>query len=189
MLYKMFDQIEGRRVQPLQIIEKQREGMFRPGKHTEETPEYRLEARLLVLWRKVGSRRLITDDESKLRDEIDHELAVRAKRLEQRGAPLVHLRVALAEDLMDKALEGLGQRRVRDVTLVLVELAGREEAARRHELLVQLIDERGFSDAGISGHEHELRRALIDHPIERREQRPDLRLASVQLLRNHEPVR
>src|SRR5260370_493930 len=137
----------------------------------------------------VCSGRLLTDDEGKVRDEIDHELAVRAKRLLQSGAPSAHFRVALAEDLMDKTLEGLGQRRIGDVTLVLVELAGSKEAARRHQSLVQLIDERGLSDTGISGHEHELRRALIDHPIERRDQRPDLPLASGQLLTNHESVR
>ena len=122
---KMFDQIKGRGVQPLQIVEEQRERVLRPGKHAEEPPEHQLEPILPVLRREFGNWRLLTDDESKLRDEIDHELAVRAKRLQQRGAPSAHLRVALAEDLMDKALEGLGQRRIGDISLVLVELAGR----------------------------------------------------------------
>src|SRR6267378_2646299 len=44
---------------------------------------------------------------------------------------MTHLRFALDEDLTDQRLESLCQRRIRDVALVLIELAGREEAARR----------------------------------------------------------
>ena len=43
---QMLEQVERRRVQPLQIIEKQRERMFRPSEDTEEPPEHQLEARL-----------------------------------------------------------------------------------------------------------------------------------------------
>src|SRR5882672_3772280 len=155
----MFDQIKCRAIQPLQVVEEQRERVLRPGKHAEEAPEHQLEAVLPVSRRKLRNWRLLTDDESKLRDEIGDELAIRAKRVEQRGPPLAHLRVALAEDLMDEALEGLGQRRIRDVSLVLVELAGGEETARRDQRLVQLIDERGLSDAGVTGEQHEPGRA------------------------------
>lgn len=84
--------------------------MFRLSKHAEEPPEHKLEPRLLVLWRKVRRRWLLTDDERQLRDEIDHELAVRPQRLLQRSAPLAHLGLARAEDMTDQALEGLNQR-------------------------------------------------------------------------------
>jgi hypothetical protein len=48
-------------------------------------------------------------------------------------------RLALAQERADKALEGLAQGSVRDVALVLVELAGRKQATWRHQQLVQLI--------------------------------------------------
>ena len=176
---KMFDQVKGRGVQPLQIIEEQRERVLRPSKHAEEPPEHQLEPILPVLRWEFGNWRLLTDDESKLRDEIDHQLAVRAKRVQQRGAPSAHLRVALAEDLVDKALEGLGQRRIRDISLVLIELAGREETARRHQFPVQFIHYRGLTDAGISGHEHKLGCAVDHNAVEGREQGGDLALPPV----------
>ena len=78
---------------------------------------------------------------------LDDQLAVRPHRL-LNGAcrqPL-YLRFALDQDLTDQSLESLCQGRVRDVALVLVELAGREEAARRNKHLVQLIHYGGFAD-------------------------------------------
>src|SRR5205807_3530164 len=140
---EMLDQIEGRGIQPLQVIQEQRERVLRACKHAEKTPEDQLEATLPFLLRELRNRRLLADDEGQLRDEIDHELAVRSKRIEQGGAPLAHLRVALAEDLSDEALEGLRQRRIRNIALVLVELSRCEQAARRNQHLVKLVDDRG----------------------------------------------
>ena len=116
------EQFEGRRVQPLQVVEEQREWVLRPCEHAEETPEHQLEATVRVLRRELGNRRLLTDDESKLRDQVDHELPVRTKRLQQRTSPTAQLRIVLAEQLTDEALECLRQRRVGNVSLVLVEL-------------------------------------------------------------------
>ena len=79
--HEMLDQIEGRRIQPLQIVEEQRQRMLRTGEHAEETPEHQLEAILAILRRQIGHRRLLADDEGQLRDQIDHELAVRAEGL------------------------------------------------------------------------------------------------------------
>ena len=66
-------------------------------------------------------------------------------------------------------MKGLRHRRIRDVALVLIELAGCEEAARRNQRLVEFVHDRGFADAGISGDENELRRAGGDDPMEGRE--------------------
>ena len=93
-------------------------------------------------------------------NEVDDELAVRAQRFLQGASPPFHFRFALDQDLTDQSLEGLCQGRVRDVALVLVELAGREEAARRNEHLVQLIHHRGFADTGITRDQHKFRRAV-----------------------------
>jgi hypothetical protein len=51
-------------------------------------------------------------------------------------SPAVQLRVALAEQLTDEDLKRLGQRRVGDVSLVLVELTGGKETTRRDQQLV-----------------------------------------------------
>ena len=103
-------------------------------------------------------------------------------------APTAQLGVALAEKRPDEALEGLRQRRIRDVALVLVELAGGEQPARRHQHLVQLIDDRGLADAGIAGDQHQLRRAALDDAVEGGEQGLDLARPPVQFLGDQQPV-
>ena len=91
--------------------------------------------------------------------------------------------------MADEGLESLGQRGIGNVALVLVELAGREQAARRDEHLVQFVRNRGLANAGIAGHEHELGRTLGHDALEGREQGVDLALPPVQPLRDHEAVR
>ena len=97
-------------------------------------------------------------------------------------APARQLGVAFTEKRSHKALKSLGERRIRDVTLVLIELAGREQAARRHEHLVQLIDDGGLADTRISGDQHQLRGAALDDAVEGGEQGIDLARSPVQLL-------
>ena len=87
-----------------------------------------------------------------------------------------------------EALKCLCQRRIGDVALVLIELARGKQAARRHQHLVQLIDDRGLADAGIARNQHQLRRAALDDAVEGGEQRLDLALAPIQLLGNQQPV-
>src|ERR1700733_10136660 len=94
----------------------------------------------------------------------------------QRALPLGHFRLALGEDLTDEGLEGLRQSRVRDVALVLVELAGREEAAWRNQCLVQFIYHGRFSDTGITGYEHEFCCAVGYDAVEGGEQGINLAL-------------
>jgi hypothetical protein len=89
---------------------------------------------------------------------------------------------------MDQGLESLRQSRVRDVALVLVELAGGEEPAWRNKHLVQLVDHGGFADAGISGYEHELRGPLRQDPVERCEQYIDFALSPVQFSRDQQSI-
>src|SRR5208283_3273792 len=79
-------------------------------------------------------------------------------------------------------------RRVGDVALQLVELPRGEEAARQDKRLVEFIDDRGLADSRIARDQNQLRRAALDHAIEGGEQRLDLALAPVQLLRDHEPI-
>lgn len=53
---------------------------------------------------------------------------------------------------------------------------------------MEFIDHRGFADAGISGDQHQLRRAIVDYPIEAGEQGLYLARPSVQLLGKQQPI-
>src|SRR6202030_3010175 len=137
---------ERRRVEPLKIVEEERQRMFRPGEHADKPPKHQLETSLRVPWRKLRDGWLVTDDELQLGNEIGHEPAVRAQRRQKGVAPTTKLGGALPEQSPDKVVKSLGQRRIRNVALVLVELARREKPAGRNEHLVQLIDDRGLAD-------------------------------------------
>ena len=88
---QILQQIERRRVEPLQVVEEERQRMLRPGEHADEPPKHQLETPLRVLRRKLRDRRLVSDDELQLGDEVDHEPAVRAQRLQQGVAPAAQL--------------------------------------------------------------------------------------------------
>jgi len=133
--------------------------------HPEEATEHHLEAVLRVLRRQVRDRRLFPNHELQFGDEVDDELAIRTQRLAQGIPPPAKLGLALAQERADKALEGLAQGGVWDVALILIEFAGREQAPRRDECLVQLIHYRGFADAGMAGDEHELQGAVRHDPV------------------------
>ncbi len=56
--------------------------MLIAGEHREEPPEHHLEAVLRVLQRQVRDRWLFPNDELQLGNEIDHELTIRAQRID-----------------------------------------------------------------------------------------------------------
>src|SRR5882762_6856754 len=133
---QVLEEVERRCIQPLQVVKKQGERVLLPCEYAEEAPEDHLEAALRVQWRQVRDRWLFSDHELQLGNEVHDELAVRAQRFTQGVPPPANLRLALAQQRAHKALEGSGKRSVRDVALVLVELAGRKEATRRDEHFV-----------------------------------------------------
>ncbi len=139
---QIFEEIERRRVEPLQVVEEECQRMVPLGEHADEPPEHHPETASRVLRRKLRNRRLVSDDEPELRDQVDHERPIRAQRLRQSVAPTTQLGVALAEKIPNEALKRLRQRRIRDLALVLIELPRRKQSARRHEHLVQLVDHR-----------------------------------------------
>ena len=94
----------------------------------------------------------------------------------------------LAQERPDQSLEGLRQRGIRNVALVLVELARRKQASRWNKRLLQLVDDCGFADARVPGHEHQLGPAPGDDAIERGEKDVDLRSAPVEFLGDHEAI-
>src|ERR1700758_480909 len=162
--------------------------MLRPREDAEEAPEDQLETALCLLRRKLLDRRMLTDEEFQFGNNVNHEPPVWVQRLAQGVAPTGQFGVALAQYGADQAPKGLRQRGIRDVALVLIELAGGKKAARRHQCLVQLIDNGGLADAGIAGDQHQLRSAAGDDLLEGVEQGLDLPLSPVQFLGNQKPV-
>src|SRR6516164_10354578 len=138
---QILQQIKRLRVEPLQVVEEERQWMVRSGKCANEAPTYELKTALCLLWRQLRNRRLVSDDQLEFGNEVDHEPPVRSQRLQKRVAPARQLGVALAEERPDEALKSLHQCRVRDIALVLVELARCEQPARLHQYLVQFIDD------------------------------------------------
>src|SRR5215470_3381063 len=124
--------------------------MFRPCEYGDETSEHQLKPALRILWRKSRDGRLLSDDELQFGDEFRNQQAVRSQRFKQCVPPSAEFCFGLAEQSADQALKRLRQRGVWNVTFVLVKLAGGKKAARRHEHLVQLMDDGRFADAGIS---------------------------------------
>src|SRR5262249_26569416 len=101
---QMFQQVEGRGVQPLKIVEEQHERTSRLGKNAHEPAEHPVEAVPRVLRWEVGNGRLRANDELELRDQLDHELGARTQRFTKCASPATDLRIALAKDLTDEAL-------------------------------------------------------------------------------------
>jgi hypothetical protein len=86
-------------------------------------PEHELETALRLLQISLRDRRRVTDDELQFGDEVGDEPCVRLKRLQKRPAPDRQLGVAFVEERPHQALKSLHDRRVRNISLVLVELA------------------------------------------------------------------
>src|SRR6266849_1877343 len=103
---QMLEEVERRCIEPMQIVEEQRERVLRPGERADEPAEHQLEAILRIARRQVWNGRLFPDDELQLRDQADDQLAVRLDRLRQGTTPLVHLGFALDEDLTDQGSQG-----------------------------------------------------------------------------------
>ncbi len=74
---QILQQIQCRRVQPLQIVEKQGQRMLWPGKYANESAENQLKTDLRILRRNFGDRWLFPYNEPQFRNQIHDQLAVR----------------------------------------------------------------------------------------------------------------
>src|SRR5215475_9003285 len=163
---QVFQQVERRRVEPLQVIKEERQRMVRPREDADKLPKGQLKAPLRVLWRKLRDRGRLSDDELYFRNEIGNQSSIRPQCLLQRVAPSCEVPFALAQQRPYQILKGLCQRRVGNVAFVLVELAGREKAARRDQHRLQIVDDRGLADAGIARDQDQFRGATFDDSVE-----------------------
>jgi hypothetical protein len=59
---QVLQQIKRRGVEPLQIVQEERQWMVRSGKCVNETPTYELKTSLRLLWRQLRNRWLVSDD-------------------------------------------------------------------------------------------------------------------------------
>src|SRR5262249_50595078 len=130
---QILQQVKRRRVEPLQVVEKEGQGMFRSCEHTEESAKYQMEPPLSVLRRKFGNRWLLSENGFQFRNQSHHQLSVRIECLSQGLAPRAQLLFALTQKWSDKALKGLREGGIRDIALVLVKLARCKKATRRNE--------------------------------------------------------
>src|SRR5262249_37673682 len=179
---QIFQQIERCGVEPLQVVEEENERMLLPRKDADESPEDELEATLRVPRRENRDGWLLSYDVLQFGDQIYDQKSVRTQRLTKRVAPDAQIGFGLAEKRTDEALEGLRQRRIRDVALVLIELAGSKETARWDERLVKLVHHRRFADARVSGDEYQFRRRGRDDAVEGSQQCLDFGCSAVQFL-------
>src|SRR5580692_2215481 len=150
----MLQELKARCVKPLEVVEKERKRMFARGKNPKKPPKDHLKSTCCVPSRKFQTRRLRANDSFKLRYDIYDYLPVLTQRLQEFVAPNTQLQFRLAENLTQKALERLGERCIGNFPLVQVELASREKPTRRNQNLMQLIDDRRFSDSRVPRHEH-----------------------------------
>src|ERR1700692_541621 len=76
---QILKQVEGRRVEPLQIIDEQGQRMVPAGKERNEWAESPLETALALLGLELRDRGLLADNEFQFGDEVSHEPCVRLK--------------------------------------------------------------------------------------------------------------
>ncbi len=140
--HQMFEEVEGSRVQPLQIIQEESERVLLSAEYADERPEHRIESVLRFLRRNLRHRQLLADYELELGDEIYDKLTVQTHSIPDCVPPTPNLCLVLAQNLPNQSLEGLSESRVRDIPLVLVKLTRNKDAARRNNYFVQLVDYR-----------------------------------------------
>src|ERR1700733_1446533 len=186
---ELLQEIERSRIQPLQVVEKEHQWMFFAREDRDELPEHSLEALLRLQRREVGNRRLFSDNELEVGDEIDHERAVWAQCLLKGGSPSIELRLRLSQHRAYDALKGLRQSGIRNVALVLIKFTGSEQTPAWNQSFVQFVHDRGLADAGVSVHQREFGGAARQHAVERTEQGVDLSRPTIQLLRDQQTVR
>src|ERR1700730_15183891 len=84
---QILQQIERRRVEPLQVVDEERQWMFRLSEDADKPWKHQQETALCLLLLKLRDRWLFSDDQLQLGNQVDYELSVRAKRTQQGIAP------------------------------------------------------------------------------------------------------
>lgn len=183
------DEVQTGEVGPLEIIEEEHQGALPLREYTEKPLEDEAQAVLRRCGRQLGQRRLLPCHEGEARHEIDEDLPVALPGFLQARSPGRELGVGAREEVLHELTDGLGDRRVRDVALELVELAADEEALPLQHGPVQLVDHRRLADARVAADQDQLHAPRVPHAMERVEERGHRRLAAIEALRDLKPRR
>src|SRR6185436_14611932 len=107
-------QIKRGLVEPLQIVEEQRQRMLGLGEYLDQPAQRHLYAGLRGRWRYVRNRRLFADHELQLGNEVNDQSAVRIQRPTQLLSPLGELGLGLGQELPAQTSKGLSHSGVRN---------------------------------------------------------------------------
>src|SRR4029077_7142799 len=113
--------------------------MLCPCECVDESTKYQVEPRLRFARRKFWHRRLLSDNRLQLRHQTHHQLSIRIQRLTKDMTPLAQLVFGLTQKWPYEALKRLGQSRIGDIALVLIELSRCEQATGRNKRLLELL--------------------------------------------------
>src|SRR5580692_10239462 len=102
--------------------------MFRLGENLDESAEHEAESVLRLARLEFRDRWLVSNNERQFGDEVGQEPSVRPQCPLKCTTPDRQLGFALSKKRPHETLKGLHQGRIRNVTLVLIELAGAKEA-------------------------------------------------------------
>src|SRR6202042_3754212 len=186
---EIFDQRQRGRIEPLQIIDENDERVFRSRENGDEPLEHSLKSQFGVHRREDRYGRRGTYQSSEIGNEVGQQAALIADSFLDRVSPAGDFVRVAVQQLLNQSLKRLSQCRVGGVPEAQVEFTRNEDAARQYDNLVQLVDDRRFTDARIARDQNELRAAMHHDAVEGGEQSGGLALASVELLRNHQPLR
>ena len=178
------------RIEPLQIVEEERQRMVRAREHPDEPPEHELETPLRVLRREIRHGRLVADEERQGGDEVHHEPSVRLQRLTKRGAPAVQLGLALPQQRAGSGSErpapsvAYGMSR-----LYWSNLPAAKRPRGGTSALCSSLTTADLPMPAVAGDQHQLWHPARHDAVEGSEQRVDLARAPIEFLGHHEPVR
>ena len=143
---EILDQRQSRRIEPLQVVDKNNQRVLWPREDADEPLEYQLKPKCRFGRRECGRRRLWTDQANKLRNEIGQQAGMIANRFSNGVPPTADIFLTATQDLANESLERLGQRGIRDVFKTEVEFPRDEDAARQHDRLVKFVDDGRLAD-------------------------------------------
>src|ERR1700722_6873033 len=135
---EILDQRQSRRIEPLQVVDKNNQGVLWPREDADEPLEYQLKPKCGFGRREGGHRRLWTDQANELRNEIGQQAGMIAHHFLNGVAPTADIFLTATQDLTNEPLERLGQRGIRDVFKTEIEFPRDKDAARQHDSLIKL---------------------------------------------------
>lgn len=154
VIEQVLQKVESCAVAPLQVVDKQHQRIVLAGQAGQEPAEQIIETVTGFHRRQMRYFRLTADDEFQFRQHIADDTAVAVHDVEYLSPPLLNLGVAFGQKDADQIAQGLNQRTVRDVFLVLVEFAGGEVTAIFDQWFLQFLNQPGFADAGQAGNKY-----------------------------------